>query len=132
MSVFDRSATARAAIAIQPLRPKEVAMEKIVPFLWFDDQAEEAANFYVSVFSKRPGAETSRVRNITHYGEAGEEGPCGWLKDRYGLSWQIVPVRLTELLNDPDEAAAQRVMAAMLQMTKIDIPELERAYAAGA
>jgi predicted 3-demethylubiquinone-9 3-methyltransferase (glyoxalase superfamily) len=168
--------------------PKEVAMEKIVPFLWFDDQAEEAANFYVSVFSKRPGAGTSRVRNITHYGEAGprptgmvmtvdfeleghaitalnggpefsfteaislavncesqqevdylwtalseggEEGPCGWLKDRYGLSWQIMPVRLTELLNDPDEAAAQRVMAAMLQMTKIDIAELERAYAAG-
>jgi predicted 3-demethylubiquinone-9 3-methyltransferase (glyoxalase superfamily) len=71
-------------------------MEKIVPFLWFDDQAEEAANFYVSVFSKRPGAGTSRVRNITHY------------------------------------AAAQRVMAAMLQMTKIDIAELERAYAAGA
>ena len=164
-------------------------MEKIVPFLWFDDQAEEAANFYVSVFSKRPGAGTSRVRNITHYGEAGprpagmvmtvdfeleghgitalnggpefsftealslavncesqqevdylwtalseggEEGPCGWLKDRYGLSWQIIPVRLTELLNDPDEAAAQRVMSAMLQMTKIDIAELERAYAAGA
>ena len=64
--------------------------------------------------------------------EGGEEGPCGWLKDRYGLSWQIIPVRLTELLNDPDEAAAQRVMAAMLQMTKIDIAELERAYAAGA
>ena len=62
--------------------------------------------------------------------EGGEEGPCGWLKDRYGLSWQIVPVRLTELLNDPDEAAAQRVMSAMLQMTKIDIAELERAYAA--
>jgi predicted 3-demethylubiquinone-9 3-methyltransferase (glyoxalase superfamily) len=135
-------------------------VEKIVPFLWFDDQAEEAANFYVSVFSKRPGAGTSRVRNITHYGQAGprpagmvmtvdfeleghgitalnggpefsftealslavncesqqevdylwtalseggEEGPCGWLKDRYGLSWQIIPVRLTELLNDPDE-----------------------------
>jgi predicted 3-demethylubiquinone-9 3-methyltransferase (glyoxalase superfamily) len=164
-------------------------VEKIVPFLWFDDQAEEAASFYVSVFSKRPGAGTSRVRNITHYGEAGprpagmvmtvdfeleghgitalnggpefsftealslavncesqkevdylwtalseggEEGPCGWLKDRYGLSWQIMPVRLTELLNDPDEAAAQRVMSAMLQMTKIDIAELERAYAAGA
>ena len=120
-------------------------MEKVVPFLWFDDQAEEAAKFYVSVFSKRPGAGTSRVRNITHYGEAGprpagmvmtvdfelegygitalnggpefsftealslavncesqqevdylwtalseggEEGPCGWLKDRYGLPWQ--------------------------------------------
>ena len=65
----------------------------------------------------------------TALSEGGEEGPCGWLKDRYGLSWQIVPVRLTELLNDPDEAAAQRVMSAMLQMTKIDIAELERAYA---
>ena len=68
----------------------------------------------------------------TALSEGGEEGPYGWLKDRYGLSWQIVPVRLTELLHDPDEAAAQRVMAAMLQMTKIDIAELERAYAAGA
>jgi predicted 3-demethylubiquinone-9 3-methyltransferase (glyoxalase superfamily) len=68
----------------------------------------------------------------TALSEGGEEGPCGWLKDRYGLSWQIMPVRLTELLNDPDEAAAQRVMSAMLQMTKIDIAELERAHAAGA
>ena len=68
----------------------------------------------------------------TALSEGGEERPCGWLKDRYGLSWQIMPVRLTELLNDPDEAAAQRVMSAMLQMTKIDIAELERAYAAGA
>ena len=101
-----------------------------------------------ATISKRPGAGTSRIRNITHYGEAGPrpagmvmtvdfelEGhgiTCGWLKDRYGLSWQITPVRLTELLNDPDEAAAQRVMAAMLQMTKIDIAEPERASAAGA
>jgi predicted 3-demethylubiquinone-9 3-methyltransferase (glyoxalase superfamily) len=68
----------------------------------------------------------------TALSEGGEEGPCGWPKDRYGLSWQIMPVRLTELLNDPDEAAAQRVMSAMLQMAKIDIAELERAYAAGA
>jgi predicted 3-demethylubiquinone-9 3-methyltransferase (glyoxalase superfamily) len=67
----------------------------------------------------------------TALSEGGEEGPCGWLKDRYGLSWQVVPVRLTELQNDPDEAAAQRVMAAMLRMTKIDIAELERVYAAG-
>lgn len=64
--------------------------------------------------------------------EGGEEGPRGWLKDRYGLSWQITPVRLTKLLDDPDQAAAQRVMSAMLQMTRIDIAELERAYAAGA
>lgn len=165
------------------------AVQKITPCLWFDDQAEEAARFYTSVFPN------SRITASSRYGEAGKEihgravgsvmtvafeldgqsftalngGPvfkfneaisfqvscenqeevdyyweklsqggdenaqqCGWLKDRYGLSWQIMPVRLTELLNDPDEAAAQRVMAAMLQMTKIDIAELERAYAAGA
>jgi predicted 3-demethylubiquinone-9 3-methyltransferase (glyoxalase superfamily) len=61
--------------------------------------------------------------------EGGEEGPCGWLKDRFGLSWQIVPDRLPELLGDPDPAKAQRVMAAMLQMRKIEIDELERAAA---
>lgn len=59
--------------------------------------------------------------------EGGDEGPCGWLKDKYGLSWQIIPVALTELLNDPDAAKAQRVMAAMLQMKKIDIAALEAA-----
>jgi predicted 3-demethylubiquinone-9 3-methyltransferase (glyoxalase superfamily) len=62
--------------------------------------------------------------------EGGEEGPCGWLKDRYGLSWQIVPKRLDELLGDPDRERAQRVMAAMLEMGKIEIDELERAAAA--
>ena len=60
-------------------------------------------------------------------GEGGEHGPCGWLKDRFGLSWQIVPDRLEELMGDPDRAKAQRVMAAMLQMGKIDVAELERA-----
>jgi predicted 3-demethylubiquinone-9 3-methyltransferase (glyoxalase superfamily) len=62
--------------------------------------------------------------------EGGEEGPCGWLKDRFGLSWQIVPVRLPELLGDPDAERAQRVMAAMLEMKKIEIGELERAATA--
>jgi len=62
--------------------------------------------------------------------EGGEEGPCGWLKDRFGLSWQIVPVRLPELLGDPDAERAQRVMAAMLDMKKIEIGELERAATA--
>ena len=61
-------------------------------------------------------------------GEGGEEGPCGWLKDRYGLSWQIVPTRLSELLQDEDAEKANRVMQAMLQMGKIDIASLERAY----
>ena len=61
--------------------------------------------------------------------EGGEEGPCGWLKDRFGLSWQIVPTALPRLLGDPDQQKAQRVMAAMLKMRKIDIAELERAAA---
>jgi predicted 3-demethylubiquinone-9 3-methyltransferase (glyoxalase superfamily) len=62
--------------------------------------------------------------------DGGEEGPCGWLKDRYGLSWQIVPKRLMELLGDPDQERAQRAMAAMLKMGKIQIDELEQAAAA--
>ena len=162
--------------------------QTITPFLWFDDQAEEAANFYVSLFASRSGADSgrgpSKVLDVTRYGEAGpgtpgtvmtvsfqldgqeftalnggkrftfneavsfvvtcrtqdevdelwaaltkdgEEGPCGWLKDPYGLWWQIVPTRLTELLSDPDPERAQRAMKAMLQMTKIDIATLERA-----
>jgi predicted 3-demethylubiquinone-9 3-methyltransferase (glyoxalase superfamily) len=60
-------------------------------------------------------------------GEGGEHGPCGWLKDRFGLSWQVVPKRLTELLSDPDPETAQRVMAAMLKMGKIEVAELEQA-----
>jgi predicted 3-demethylubiquinone-9 3-methyltransferase (glyoxalase superfamily) len=71
---------------------------------------------------------------VDHYweklGEGGEHGPCGWLKDRFGLSWQVVPTRLTELLTDSDREKSQRVMAAMLQMGKIEIDELERAAAA--
>jgi predicted 3-demethylubiquinone-9 3-methyltransferase (glyoxalase superfamily) len=63
--------------------------------------------------------------------DGGEEGPCGWLKDRWGLSWQIVPTALTRLLSDPDPARAQRAMRAMLQMGKIEIAELERAADAG-
>jgi predicted 3-demethylubiquinone-9 3-methyltransferase (glyoxalase superfamily) len=162
-------------------------MQKIKTFLWFDDQAEEAANFYVSVFSGRPGATSgsSKVLEITRYGEAGpgaagtvmtvsfqlegqelialnggpefpfteavslyvncetqdevdylwakladggEESVCGWLKDRYGLSWQIAPTVLLELLSDPDPAKSQAVMKAMLDMKKIDAAELRRAY----
>src|SRR5215212_7647615 len=157
--------------------------QKITPNLWFDTEAEDAAQFYVSIFPNSRIVTVARYTEagpreagtvmtvefeldgqrfiginggpefkfseavslqincedqdeVDHYWaaltEGGEEGPCGWLKDRYGLSWQIMPVKLTELLNDPDEAAAQRAMAAMLQMTKIDIAELERAYAAGA
>jgi predicted 3-demethylubiquinone-9 3-methyltransferase (glyoxalase superfamily) len=156
-------------------------MQKITPFLWFDTEGEEAAEFYKSVFPN------SKILEVTRYGSAGprpegmvmtvsfeldgqqfvalnggdeftfseaisfavqcetqdevdaywskltdggEEGPCGWLKDRYGVSWQIVPTRLPELLTDPDKEKAQRVMEAMLGMTKIEIDELERAAGA--
>ena len=153
-------------------------MPKITPWLWFDTEAEEAAEFYTSVFPN------SRIVETTHYGsagprpegmvmtvafeldgqrlaalnggpdfrfneavsfqvdckdqeevdrywealsEGGEQGPCGWLKDKFGLSWQVVPTRLDELLADPDRDRSQRVMAAMLKMGKIEIAELERA-----
>jgi predicted 3-demethylubiquinone-9 3-methyltransferase (glyoxalase superfamily) len=157
-------------------------MQKITPFLWFDNDGEEAAKFYTSIFPN------SRILDISRYGSAGprpegsvmtvsfeldgqhfvtlnggpqftfneaisfevecedqeevdsywdkltadggEPGPCGWLKDKYGVSWQIVPKRLMELLADPDREKAQRVMAAMLEMGKIEIDELERAAGA--
>jgi predicted 3-demethylubiquinone-9 3-methyltransferase (glyoxalase superfamily) len=159
------------------------AMQKITPFLWFDDKAEEAMNFYVSVFKN------SKIRKVTRYGEAGAEvagrpkgtvmtatfqlngqefialngGPqfkfteaisfvvncetqdeidefweklseggeqvqCGWLKDRYGVSWQIVPTVLDEMMQDKDPKKTNRVMNAMLQMVKIDIKRLQEAY----
>lgn len=159
-------------------------MQKITPNLWFDTQAEEAANFYASVFP------SSKVGLITRYGEAaskvsgqpagsvmtveftldgqdfvglnggpifkfteavsflincvtqeeidyywsklteggGEEGPCGWLKDRFGLSWQVAPAIMNEMMKDPDETKKNRMMAAMLKMKKLDIAELERAF----
>jgi predicted 3-demethylubiquinone-9 3-methyltransferase (glyoxalase superfamily) len=154
-------------------------MPTISPFLWFDTQAEQAANLYVSVFKN------SRVLTTSRYGDAGpgpkgsvmtvtfeldgqrfialnggphfkfteavsfsvdcqtqqevddywsklsaggEEGPCGWLKDQYGLSWQINPTILGKMLSDPDPLKAKRVMEAMLQMKKIDIAGLQRAY----
>ena len=153
--------------------------QKITTFLWFDNQAEEAANFYTSVFKN------SRVVGTVRYGDAGpgpkgsvmtvefeldgqkfvglnggpifkfteaislavtcdsqeevdyfweklaaggEESRCGWLKDKFGLSWQVVPTVLNEMLKDKDAAGAKRVMHAMLQMDKIDIPTLEKAY----
>jgi predicted 3-demethylubiquinone-9 3-methyltransferase (glyoxalase superfamily) len=164
-------------------------MPKITPFLWFDHQAEEAANFYVSIFSA-VGGKNPKVGKVARYGEEGAKvfgrpkgsamtvsfqlegqgftalngGPhfkfteaisfvvncesqeevdhfwnrlseggdekaqqCGWLKDKYGLSWQIVPTALNKLLSDPDPAKSQRVMKAVLQMKKIDINALKRA-----
>ena len=150
-------------------------MKKITPFLWFDTQAEEAMNFYVSVFKN------ARVLGVTpgpngiaqsvnfelegqefiglnagpqfKFNEAisfvihcktqeevdglwdkltsggGQESMCGWLKDKYGLSWQVVPDALLELLAHRDPAKAQRAMKAMLQMKKIDIKALQQAHA---
>jgi predicted 3-demethylubiquinone-9 3-methyltransferase (glyoxalase superfamily) len=154
-------------------------MQKITPFLWFDNQAEEAANYYVSIFGN------SRILKTVRYGESGpgpkgavmtvsfeingqqftalnggpkfgfseaisflvscetkaeidalwerlsaggKESRCGWLKDRYGLSWQLVPTVLPELLGDKDSAKAQRAMQAMLKMGKLDIAALKRAH----
>src|SRR4030081_1822984 len=154
-------------------------MQKITPFLWFDGKAEEAMNFYVSVFKN------SKVGRVTRYGEAGpgqkgtvmsatfqleeqdffalnggpqfvftpaisffvscetqeevdelweklseggEEGQCGWLKDKFGMSWQIIPTALGELLGDKDPEKSNRVMQAMLQMHKIEIEKLRQAY----
>jgi predicted 3-demethylubiquinone-9 3-methyltransferase (glyoxalase superfamily) len=151
---------------------------KITPFLWFDNQAEEAANFYVSVFPN------SKIKVVNRYGEAGPgpkgsvmtvgfdldgqeftalnggpvfkiseadsfvidcDGPaevdhfwekltdggievqCGWLKDRYGVSWQVVPKQLLKALGDSDPARAKRAMQAMLTMKKIDIAKIEAA-----
>jgi len=154
-------------------------MSKITPCLWFDGQAEEAANFYVSLLPdshvdravRSPGDTPSGPEGsvlLVEFTLAGQQftalngGPpftfnesvsfviecasqeevdrlwqalsmdksaeqCGWLKDRYGLSWQIIPSVLTRLLTDPDAAKAKRVMTAMLGMKKIDIAELERA-----
>jgi predicted 3-demethylubiquinone-9 3-methyltransferase (glyoxalase superfamily) len=150
--------------------------QKIIPNLWFDTEAEQAAGFYISVFKN------SRIVNVTYYteagprpagtvmtvefeldgqrfvginggpeftfseavsfqitckdqdevdyywerlGEAGQEGPCGWLKDRYGLSWQVVPGGMDELFADPDPQRAQRAMQAMFGMTKIDVAALQ-------
>ena len=149
-------------------------MQKIIPFLWFDGQAEEAMNYYISIFKN------SKVLSVNRAGEGGpvisvtfqldgqqfqalnggpqfkfteaislfvncetqeevdelweklsaggEKSRCGWLKDKYGLSWQIIPTILGKLLNDPDPARAQRVMGAMLQMCKLDIKTLQLAY----
>ena len=149
-------------------------MKKITPFLWFDTQAEEAMNFYTSIFKNSKVLGVTRGPNERamsvnfelegqefiglnagpqfQFNEAisflvdcksqaevdelwekltadgGEESRCGWLKDKYGLSWQIIPTALGQLLSDPNPEKAGRAMNAMLQMNKIDIAALQRAY----
>jgi predicted 3-demethylubiquinone-9 3-methyltransferase (glyoxalase superfamily) len=155
-------------------------MQKITPFLWFDNNAEDAMNFYRSIFKNSEILSVSRYPEGTpipagtlmsatfrledqefmvlnagpqfKFNEAismyvncetqaevdalwakltadgGEEGQCGWLKDKFGLSWQIIPKALGELMSDPDPAKAGRVMQAMLQMQKIDTVKLKEAY----
>ncbi len=147
-------------------------MHKITPFLWFDGKAEEAANFYTSIFKNskilniaRPkgtvmtvafqleGQDFIALNGGPHYtfspaisffvdcetqaevdelweklSAGGSDLQCGWLKDRFGVSWQIIPRALMELMGDKDPAKSQRVFKAMLQMTKIDIEGLKRAY----
>lgn len=149
-------------------------MKKITPFLWFDAQAEEAMNFYVSLFknskvinvSRGPDGQAFSVAfeldgqeflglnagpqfkfneavsmfvncedqsEVDHFWNAliadgGEESMCGWLKDKYGLSWQIIPKQLGELMGDPDREKSGRVMQAMLKMKKIIIEDLQQAH----
>jgi predicted 3-demethylubiquinone-9 3-methyltransferase (glyoxalase superfamily) len=162
-----------------PIPPRrEDAMQKITPNLWFDTEAQEAAEFYVSIFKNarivnvsrypegapRPAGMVMTVdfeldgmrltalnggpdftfneavsllidcetqEDVDHYwerlSEGGEEGPCGWLKDRYGLSWQVIPAGMDDLFTDPDPQRAQRAMQAMLKMGKIDLAELQAA-----
>jgi predicted 3-demethylubiquinone-9 3-methyltransferase (glyoxalase superfamily) len=156
------------------------SVQKITPFLWFDREAEEAANFYVSIFKNSKVGKTSRYgeggpgpkgtvmtcafelegqqftalnggpmfkfteavsfavhcqtqEEVDHFwsklSAGGKTQQCGWLKDKFGLSWQIVPDALIELATGPDAKQSQRVMAAMMQMTKIDIAKLREAAA---
>ncbi|MGV9308902.1 VOC family protein [Nonomuraea sp. NPDC004354] len=142
-------------------------MQKITTYLWFDNQAEEAANHYVSIFGNsrivevtpmmvtfelegqrflalNGGPQFRFTEAISLYvdcesqdevdelwarliADGGEESQCGWLKDKYGLSWQIIPKALPKLLSDPDPARAERAMQAMLKMSKIDVKALEDA-----
>jgi predicted 3-demethylubiquinone-9 3-methyltransferase (glyoxalase superfamily) len=160
-------------------------VDKISPCLWFDGQAEEAAQFYTSLFpnshvdhvdrspADTPSGPEGTVLSVnftlggrsftglnggpdfkfteaislsidcddqaevdrlweTLIENGGEPSVCGWLKDRYGLSWQVIPKQLPEMLSSPDRAAAKRAMEAMLKMTKIEVAELERAFAGDA
>jgi predicted 3-demethylubiquinone-9 3-methyltransferase (glyoxalase superfamily) len=108
---------------------KETAMadQPFITCLWFDTQAEEAAAFYTSIF---PCADQAEVAYYwSNLVEGGQEVVCGWLKDKYGLCWQIVPAVFFDMVADPDQAKAAQVTQAMFGMTKFDVAALERAYA---
>ena len=100
-------------------------MSRISPCLWFGGEAEEAANFYVSLL---PESRIEMIQRNPVDGRGGKAEQCGWLKDRYGVSWQIVPTALPKYLGGADTAGAQRAMQAMMGMVKFDIERLKRAY----
>jgi predicted 3-demethylubiquinone-9 3-methyltransferase (glyoxalase superfamily) len=108
-------------------------MQKITPFLWFDNDAEEAARFYTSIFKDSFFVNCETQAEVDELWEkltdGGEPVRCGWLKDKYGLSWQIVPSVLGQMLQDKDAAKSRRVMEAMMTMIKLDIKTLQQAYA---
>jgi predicted 3-demethylubiquinone-9 3-methyltransferase (glyoxalase superfamily) len=103
---------------------KVADIQKITPFLWFENQAEEAARHHTSYF----WIQRSNPSRATVILDPGRKAVCGWLKDKYGLCWQIVPTALIRMLKDQNPQKSQRVMQAMMQMKKIDIPALEAAY----
>jgi predicted 3-demethylubiquinone-9 3-methyltransferase (glyoxalase superfamily) len=104
---------------------------RITPFLWLDGQAEQAARFYAGVFRD------ARIVTVSHYGDAGPGAAggqihqCGWLTDRFGVTWQVVPAVLDTLLRDPNAHKAQSVMRAMMKMVKLDIAGLQQAHSQG-
>jgi predicted 3-demethylubiquinone-9 3-methyltransferase (glyoxalase superfamily) len=110
-------------------------IQKIVPCLWFDDQAEPAAKFYIGIEALSLQVYCETQADVDHFWtRLGQDGDpkaqqCGWLKDRFGVSWQVVPTALITMMTDPDPAKTQRVMTALLKMKKLDIPGLQRAFA---
>lgn len=108
-------------------------MPRTTPCLWFDTQAEEAANFYVSVFpNARITGYCDSQDEIDHFwhqlSAMPEQEQCGWLVDKYGLSWQVVPREINTWLVDTEPARAQRVLSAVMGMKKLDIAALQRAH----
>ncbi|MBM4297968.1 MAG: hypothetical protein FJ143_09540 [Deltaproteobacteria bacterium] len=107
-------------------------MQKITPCLWFNDDAEDAVNLYTAIFKNSRINHIARMARRAHLWKklsaGGQKSQCGWLKDKFGLSWQIVPNELVEMLQDKDAEKSQRVMQAPLQMTKLDSAALRRAF----